>query len=231
MAPNACTFRPLHFRFQRCSPKERRPMEPPRIRAPTAPTHPRPGELDLHLLHQGHNRRSRDLGPARAARLVRRHHRRRQGAAGRHPRRGVQASASGPGTVIARGAKAIAARRGAGQRRRLARARLRRRQPADARPSVGAGGRRGAGARRGARLERPRRADRLHRRLRGRVPARRHGGDGHYDQGFHATGTVGTFGAAAGAANLLGLDAGEDADGARHRGVARPRASRSISAP
>jgi 2-methylcitrate dehydratase PrpD len=32
-------------------------------------------------------------------------------------------------------------------------------------------------------------------------------GDGHYEQGFHATGTMGTFGAAAGAANLLGLDA------------------------
>ena len=31
-------------------------------------------------------------------------------------------------------------------------------------------------------------------------------GDGHYEHGFHATGTVGTFGAAAGAANLLGLD-------------------------
>ena len=29
----------------------------------------------------------------------------------------------------------------------------------------------------------------------------------HYDKGFHATGTVGTFGAAAAAANLLGLDA------------------------
>ena len=32
-------------------------------------------------------------------------------------------------------------------------------------------------------------------------------GDGHYEHGFHATGTMGTFGAAAGAANLLGLDA------------------------
>ncbi|MGE0768503.1 MAG: MmgE/PrpD family protein [Hyphomicrobiaceae bacterium] len=31
-------------------------------------------------------------------------------------------------------------------------------------------------------------------------------GDGHYEQGFHATGTMGAFGAAAGAANLLGLD-------------------------
>lgn len=31
-------------------------------------------------------------------------------------------------------------------------------------------------------------------------------GDGHYEHGFHATGTVGTFGAAAGAANLLGLN-------------------------
>ena len=31
-------------------------------------------------------------------------------------------------------------------------------------------------------------------------------GDGHYEHGFHATGTVGTFGAAAAAANLLGLD-------------------------
>jgi 2-methylcitrate dehydratase PrpD len=36
-------------------------------------------------------------------------------------------------------------------------------------------------------------------------------GDGHYEHGFHATGTVGTFGAAAGAANLLGLDAGRTA--------------------
>ena len=32
-------------------------------------------------------------------------------------------------------------------------------------------------------------------------------GDEHYDNGFHATGTFGTFGAAAGAAKLLGLDA------------------------
>ncbi len=31
-------------------------------------------------------------------------------------------------------------------------------------------------------------------------------GDAHYDLGFHATGTVGTFGATAGAAHLLGLD-------------------------
>ncbi len=31
-------------------------------------------------------------------------------------------------------------------------------------------------------------------------------GDGHYEHGFHATGTVGTFGAAAGAARLLGLN-------------------------
>jgi 2-methylcitrate dehydratase PrpD len=36
-------------------------------------------------------------------------------------------------------------------------------------------------------------------------------GDGHYEHGFHATGTVGTFGAAAGAANLLGLDAEQTA--------------------
>ncbi len=32
-------------------------------------------------------------------------------------------------------------------------------------------------------------------------------GDGHYDTGFHATATVGTFGAAAGVCHLLGLDA------------------------
>lgn len=32
-------------------------------------------------------------------------------------------------------------------------------------------------------------------------------GDGHYEHGFHATGTIGTFGAAAGAANLLRLSA------------------------
>ena len=32
-------------------------------------------------------------------------------------------------------------------------------------------------------------------------------GDAHYENGFHATGTLGTFGAAAGAASLLGLDA------------------------
>ena len=32
-------------------------------------------------------------------------------------------------------------------------------------------------------------------------------GDEHYEHGFHATGTMGTFGAAAAAANLLGLDA------------------------
>ncbi|MFQ5625650.1 MAG: MmgE/PrpD family protein [Methyloligellaceae bacterium] len=32
-------------------------------------------------------------------------------------------------------------------------------------------------------------------------------GDGHYEAGFHATGTIGTFGAAAAAAKLMGLDA------------------------
>jgi 2-methylcitrate dehydratase PrpD len=32
-------------------------------------------------------------------------------------------------------------------------------------------------------------------------------GFGHYDQGFHSTGTMGTFGAAAAAAHLMGLDA------------------------
>lgn len=36
-------------------------------------------------------------------------------------------------------------------------------------------------------------------------------GDKHYDLGFHATGTYGTFGAAAGAAKLLGLDADKTA--------------------
>lgn len=37
-------------------------------------------------------------------------------------------------------------------------------------------------------------------------------GVGHYDKGFHATGTIGTFGAAAAAARLLGLDAGQTAN-------------------
>jgi 2-methylcitrate dehydratase PrpD len=36
-------------------------------------------------------------------------------------------------------------------------------------------------------------------------------GYGHYDKGFHATGTIGTFGAAAAAAHLMGLDAGQTA--------------------
>lgn len=36
-------------------------------------------------------------------------------------------------------------------------------------------------------------------------------GDAHYDKGFHATGTFGTFGAAAGAARLMGLDADQTA--------------------
>lgn len=36
-------------------------------------------------------------------------------------------------------------------------------------------------------------------------------GDGHYDTGWHATATVGTFGAAAGVCHLLGLDAGRTA--------------------
>lgn len=36
-------------------------------------------------------------------------------------------------------------------------------------------------------------------------------GDAHYDKGFHATGTFGTFGAAAGAARLMGLDAEQTA--------------------
>lgn len=37
-------------------------------------------------------------------------------------------------------------------------------------------------------------------------------GHGHYDKGFHATGTIGTFGAAAAAARLMGLDAGQTAN-------------------
>jgi 2-methylcitrate dehydratase PrpD len=37
-------------------------------------------------------------------------------------------------------------------------------------------------------------------------------GLGHYDKGFHATGTIGTFGAAAAAAHLQGLDAGQTAN-------------------
>jgi 2-methylcitrate dehydratase PrpD len=37
-------------------------------------------------------------------------------------------------------------------------------------------------------------------------------GFGHYDQGFHATGTMGTFGAAAAAAHLMRLDAGRTAN-------------------
>lgn len=36
-------------------------------------------------------------------------------------------------------------------------------------------------------------------------------GDGHYDSGWHATATVGTFGAAAGVCHLLGLDAARTA--------------------
>ena len=36
-------------------------------------------------------------------------------------------------------------------------------------------------------------------------------GTEHYDRGFHATATIGTFGAAAGAARLMGLDAGRTA--------------------
>lgn len=36
-------------------------------------------------------------------------------------------------------------------------------------------------------------------------------GNAHYDHGFHATATIGTFGAAAGAARLMGLDAGRTA--------------------
>ncbi|MYE00563.1 MAG: MmgE/PrpD family protein [Alphaproteobacteria bacterium] len=36
-------------------------------------------------------------------------------------------------------------------------------------------------------------------------------GDSHYARGWHATGTVGAFGAAAAAANMLGLDAGQTA--------------------
>lgn len=36
-------------------------------------------------------------------------------------------------------------------------------------------------------------------------------GEGHYDHGFHSTGTMGAFGAAAGAANLLGLDSEQTA--------------------
>lgn len=37
-------------------------------------------------------------------------------------------------------------------------------------------------------------------------------GFGHYDKGFHATGTMGAFGAAAAASRLLGLDAGQTAN-------------------
>ena len=47
-------------------------------------------------------------------------------------------------------------------------------------------------------------------------------GDGHYEAGFHATGTIGTFGAAAAAARMLGLD--EEAT-ARAFGIAASEAA------
>lgn len=47
-------------------------------------------------------------------------------------------------------------------------------------------------------------------------------GDGHYDHGFHATGTMGTFGAAAVGAQMMGLDEG---DTARAFGIAASQAS------
>ena len=45
----------------------------------------------------------------------------------------------------------------------------------------------------------------------------------HYAEGWHATGTLGSFGAAAAAANLLGLDARDHRARARHRGHAGRR--------
>ena len=56
-------------------------------------------------------------------------------------------------------------------------------------------------------------------------------GDGHYEHGFHATGTIGTFGATAAAANLLRPRC---ASGPPWRSASRRRrrrASRSTSAP
>ena len=50
----------------------------------------------------------------------------------------------------------------------------------------------------------------------------------HYDRGWHITGTTGMLGAAAGCARLLGLDADQHADGARHRGVAADRPARAV---
>ena len=47
-------------------------------------------------------------------------------------------------------------------------------------------------------------------------------GDSHYAKGWHATGTVGAFGAAAAAANMLGLDAGQTA---RALGIAGTQAA------
>ena len=53
----------------------------------------------------------------------------------------------------------------------------------------------------------------------------------HYDHGFHSTGTIGTIGAAAGAARMMGLDVESRTAGARHRrepggGLARETSAR-----
>ena len=101
---------------------------------------------------------------------------------------------------------------GAGQRRGRPRARLRRREPGDDRPSSVAILPASARAGRGARQFRPR----------GHRPplspaTRPHAGSACAapraitTAGFHATGTVGSFGAAAACARLLGLDADKTA--------------------
>ena len=50
----------------------------------------------------------------------------------------------------------------------------------------------------------------------------------HYDRGWHITGSTGMFGAAAGCARLLRLDAATHRDGARHRGLAADRHARAV---
>ena len=106
----------------------------------------------------------------------------------------------------------------AGEWRRVARARLRRREPGDDRPSVGGAAvgaaRAGGGARQFGR-------DVLTAFVAGYELQCRLGlllAPGHYNVlGFHATGTLGSFGAAAACAHLLGLDAEQVRHRARHR--------------
>ena len=160
-------------------------------------------------------------GPARHPRLPGRDAGRLRRAGGPHPPAGGPRRRAAPrsATVVGTGRRTGAVWAALCQRHRGPRARLRRHQLRPDGPSLGAGAGGGAGRGRagaGRRARGARTPSCWASRSRPRWP--RSSTRPHYEHGWHATCTLGTLGAAAAAARLLGLDGGADAS--------RPRGGR-----